>query len=111
MTMEEITPIFDVIGYTYDHEHPEYVEDAKLSELALPFVELELEDLTFSADDLIYHTWQQLTVRLYTDTALRSEAELKVHRALIAAGFAAKKAKPAFLPELQLWETDFTMEV
>lgn len=110
MTLEEIKAVFDVVGYPYDPDHPGFVSREKLAELPVPFVEFEIADQTFGADDVVYYNWPRLSVRLYTDTASRLSGESTVERALTAAGLFWRK-EPEFLPELELWLATYTADV
>ena len=110
MTMEELKAVFDTVSYYYDKDHPEYIAREKLQALPVPFVEFDMETQVFAADDIVYHTWEQLEVRLYTDTGCRDRSERTVQAALTAAGLFWKK-EPDFLPELELWQTTYTAQV
>lgn len=110
MTIDEIKGVFDVVGYYYDPDHPEYIAREKLKTLPVPFTEFELVDQTFAADNIVYHSWQMLEVRLFTDPGCRVQAEQTMQAALLAAGLFWRK-ELNFLPELGLWQTTYTAQV
>lgn len=109
MTMEEIRALMDSTEIYYDPEHPDYIEEQKLAELPLPFMEWALEEKSFYADDVCYATWGVLTARVFSDTETGGAPEI-VKAALRAAklGYTPEKE---FLPELGFWQTTFTTEV
>lgn len=109
MTDLELKTLMDSTGLYYDPEHPDYIEEQKLAELPLAFMEWDLEEVSFFADGECYFTRRRLLVRVFWDSQTKSAVRI-VTAALKAArlGFTTEKE---FLPELGFWQTTFTTEV
>lgn len=110
MTDLEIKALMDSTGLYYDPVHPDYIEEQKLEELPLPFMEWELGEDAYFADGIRYATWPILIIRVFTDTATKS-ADSAVGRTLTGAGLAYQSSERVFLPDLAIWQTTFTLEV
>ena len=81
MVNEKLKAAIDSTSIYYDQDHPEYVEDEKALNLALPFVEWECEERDWYADGVVYLSWARAEIRLYTDTEIRYETEHKLQNA------------------------------
>ena len=109
MTMEEIRALMDSTEIYYDPVHPDYIEAQKLQELPLPFMEWALEEVTFGADDEVYHAWDQLIVRVFWDIETHSAPEIV--KAALRRAHLTYSTEKEFLQELGFWQTTFTTEV
>ena len=109
MTMEEIRALMDSTGIYYDPAHPDYIEEQKLQELPLPFMEWALEERSFYADNVCYATWDVLTVRVFSDTETGGAPEIM--KAALRGAKLGYTPEKEFLPNLGFWQTTFTTEV
>ena len=93
MTIEEIRALMDSTEIYYDPVHMEWA----------------LEEVTFGADDEVYHAWDQLIVRVFWDIETHSAPETV--KAALRRAHLTYTTEKEFLPELCFWQTTFTTEV
>ena len=104
MTREALETLMSGTEIYYDPDHPDHIERSKIDSLPPPFLEFSVEEVPFSADDVIYYSFVRITIRLYSDLDV-DEAEESIRTALSGYFFATNKV---YDNDLGLWETEFT---
>lgn len=104
MTREELKQLMDSTGIYYDPDHPDHIERSKIDNLPPPFMEFRVEEVPFSADDMVYFTSLRVIINFYSDLDV-DDAEGDIREAIKDYYFTTSKE---YDDEIGLWETTFT---
>lgn len=104
MTRQSLIDLMTGTGIYFDPDHPDHIEDKKITGLSPPFLEFHMSEVPFGADDIIYYSYYRITVRLYTDEDV-CESQDAVESAL--SGFYHRHTSE-YNNDLGLWETTYT---
>lgn len=103
MTKAEIDSLMDSVGIYYDKDHPDHIEREKIDTLTPPFLEFEVEEQSFFADNIVYFTTLSIEARIYSDVPVdKSEVTLKAELTKKEMPFSVKKN---YVEDWGLWET------
>ena len=104
MTREALITLMQTTGIYFDPDHPDHIEDKKISSLSPPFLEFVIREEPFAADDVVYYVFNRITIRFYSDLDV-DEAEDLVRAAIDNYFYRVSKV---YDEGLGLWETTFT---
>lgn len=105
MTRSEIITMMDSVGIYYDKDHPDHIEREKIDTLTPPFMEFEVNERPFFADNITYFTTLAAVIRIYSDVpADKAEQTLKTKLTEKEMPFSASKS---YAEDWGLWETVF----